>query len=72
MLLTPDDEVRLHRDLVQPGDPRGEGEVTCQPRPNVFLEAGMALAYKPDQTIFVEIGVVRQASDLRGHQHRSA
>ena len=37
-----------------------------QPRPNVLLEAGMALAVDPDNTVLVEIGRIRRASDLDG------
>ena len=66
VLFTPDDEVRLHEDLVPTPDLRGEHSWSCQPRPNVFLEAGMALAAQPERTIFVEIGVCRVATDVEG------
>lgn len=66
VLATPDDEVRLHPDLVPNPDSRGEGSMVCQPRANVLLEAGMALALHPDRTVFVEVGVCRLPSDLDG------
>ncbi len=66
VLLTPDDEVRLHPDLTPEPDHRGDGAWTCQPRANVLLELGMALALHPDRTILVEIGVTRPPSDLEG------
>lgn len=66
VLFTPDDEVRLHRDLLGAAEPAYEREMTCQPRPNVLIEAGMALALHQDRTCLVQIGNVRPASDLVG------
>jgi predicted nucleotide-binding protein len=66
VLLTPDDEARLHEDLLEPEDVAREHELTCQPRPNVMFEAGRAFATHPDRTIIVEIGALREASDLAG------
>lgn len=66
VLLTPDDKVRLHPEITPAPDHRGDGAWVCQSRPNVFLEAGMALALHPDRTVFVEIGVTRLPSDLEG------
>jgi hypothetical protein len=66
VLMTPDDEARLHTDLRSDDEPPHELELTGQPRPNVFLEAGMALQAQPNRTIFVEIGSLRPASDLDG------
>jgi predicted nucleotide-binding protein len=66
VLLTPDEEVRLHPELISQPDHRGDGAWACQARPNVYLEAGMALAVHPSRTVLVEIGVTRAASDLHG------
>jgi predicted nucleotide-binding protein len=66
VLMTPDDEARLHPDLQGAEEPEFEVALTGQPRPNVFLEAGIALQAQPDRTIFVEIGRLRPASDLDG------
>jgi CAP12/Pycsar effector protein, TIR domain len=66
VLLSPDEVCRLHPDLTPQPDARGEGAWRSQPRANVLLEAGMALAFHPDRTIFVEIGAVRMPSDLEG------
>lgn len=66
VLLTPDDEARLHVHLRGQNEPPHETQLTCQPRPNVLIEAGMALAFQPDRTIIVQIGQIRPATDLSG------
>ena len=66
VLFTPDDEARLHVDLRNTADPIHETELTCQPRPNVLIEAGMALAMQPDRTIVAQVGEIRPATDLVG------
>jgi predicted nucleotide-binding protein len=66
VLFTPDDEVRLHADLLAEDDNESESEVRMQPRPNVLLEAGMALATHPNRTIIVEAGNLKGATDLDG------
>jgi len=63
VLLSPDEQVELRSDLREPNDNDNEG---WQPRPNVFIEAGMALARDEAHTILVQIGAVRTASDLLG------
>jgi predicted nucleotide-binding protein len=62
VLFTPDEKVELRSELCHPG----ETEAGVQSRPNVWIEAGMALAMHPNRTIFVEIGPHRSASDLSG------
>jgi predicted nucleotide-binding protein len=66
VLFTPDDEARLHASLHQDDEPEHETELTGQARPNVLLEAGMALGANPDRTILVELGRLRPVSDLAG------
>jgi predicted nucleotide-binding protein len=66
VLLTPDDLVRLHEDLVADSDPRYESRLTGQPRPNVLIELGMALTAYPRRTIIVEIGALRPIADTAG------
>jgi predicted nucleotide-binding protein len=62
-VFSPDERVELRRDLrSSPSDERAE----WQPRPNVFVEAGMALAKDEAHTILVQVGTVRPASDLFG------
>lgn len=66
VLMTPDDLAYLRQDLVPEGDPDSEAIPQGQPRPNVFYEAGMAMGRFPRRTIFVEVGMMRAASDLSG------
>lgn len=66
VLLTPDDEARLHERLRLPHDPPSEYELTPQARPNVLFEAGMAFAKNPDRTVLVSIGHMRPFSDVAG------
>jgi len=63
VLFTPDERVELREELRQ----EGESSVgSFQPRPNVLLEAGMALAMHRDRTVIVEMGAMREVSDLGG------
>ncbi len=62
VILSPDEHAQLRGDLREGRSEDGG----WQPRPNVFIEAGMALAKDEAHTILVQIGTVRQASDLLG------
>jgi predicted nucleotide-binding protein len=66
VILTPDDEVRLHPELRN--DPENSFELrrALQPRPNVLMELGMALAIYPQNTIIVEFGGMRPFADIAG------
>lgn len=66
VLLSPDDVVRLRDDLLKPEDPDSERKLTFQPRPNVLFEAGFAFATKPERTIIVKVGKLREISDIHG------
>lgn len=63
VMMTPDEEVALRPELrKKPKD----GDPAFQPRPNVILEAGMALATDEARTILVSTGPLRGMSDLNG------
>ena len=63
VLMTPDEEVKLRPELCKsPAD----GQAGFQARPNVLLEAGMALAKDESRTILVEVGTLRGISDTEG------
>ena len=66
VLFTADDEARLKLSLLVDDDPPGESQLTGQPRPNVFFEAGMAMAEKQDRTILVRLGSPHLFSDIDG------
>ena len=66
VLFTPDDEARLRPQFHSVNEPNYEKELTGQPRPNVILETGMALALAKDRTILVEFGALRPISDISG------
>ncbi len=66
VLLTPDDQVQLRPDLLNPNDPPHEGTLTGQARPNVIFEGGMAWVSHREQTLFVQIGSVKPFSDVSG------
>ncbi len=66
VLLTPDEEVSLRPSLRRADDP---DHPELQPRPNVLIEAGMALALQPERTILLQVGKVRQFSDLGGKHY---
>lgn len=64
VLFTAEDEARLLARF-QSGLPE-ENELAGQPRPNVLIEAGMAIALGRDRTILTRLGPIRDASDLDG------
>jgi predicted nucleotide-binding protein len=66
VLMTPDDEVRLHPDLRLPNERQHELSPGLQARPNVLLELGMALATYAERTIVLYVGEHRPIADLAG------
>lgn len=63
VLFTPDEIAILKKEYTQNDNEKKPVE---QPRPNVLFEAGMAMGLKPDKTIFLEIGNIRDISDIIG------
>lgn len=66
VLMTPDDLAMLHPSLHGADERPHETRPTGQPRPNVLIELGMALAAYPERTLIVEIGRLRPIADLEG------
>ncbi|MFG1614690.1 CATRA conflict system CASPASE/TPR repeat-associated protein [Nonomuraea wenchangensis] len=69
VVMTPEDEVRLHPELLAPDDDPAEETVAMQVRPNVLIELGMALATYPDRTIILMVGDHRPIADLGGRNY---
>lgn len=63
VLFTPDEIAILKEEYAQNSS---EKNPVFQPRPNVIFEAGMAIDKNPDRTIIVEIGKIREISDITG------
>jgi hypothetical protein len=66
VIFTAEDEGRLIPTLLSESDGPQERELRGQPRANVFLEAGMALAFDRTRTILTRLGPFRGASDVDG------
>ncbi len=65
VLLSADESVQLRRELCADEDEFAR-ERGFQPRANVLIEAGMALARAEDRTLLVKVGTVNIASDIHG------
>lgn len=66
VVFTPDDEARLLPELHETDEPAYDRELTAQPRPNVLVEAGMALMSHSTRSIIIEIGQLRPVTNLGG------
>jgi predicted nucleotide-binding protein len=66
VMLTPDDQARLRKQLRKAKEPLHETRLTGQARANVLFEAGMAFGRHYDSTVIVEIGELRPFSDIAG------
>lgn len=66
VLMTPDDLAQMRQELLLPSDKPYERTLTGQARPNVIFEAGMAFATHPDRTVLVQLGSIREFSDVAG------
>ncbi|MBI2843395.1 MAG: nucleotide-binding protein [Armatimonadetes bacterium] len=66
VLLTGDDMACLRHCFWNKDEPPYETEPTPQARPNVLFEAGMAFGTHPNRTVLVEIGRLRQFSNIGG------
>lgn len=66
VLMTPDDVVMLHPSLRSAREDAHEMVAALQPRPNVLVELGIALALFPKSTIIVMAGSQRPIGDLNG------
>jgi predicted nucleotide-binding protein len=65
VLMTPDEVAYLRNEYAYKPD-EDDLHPSGQPRPNVLFEAGMALGRDPDRTIMVQLGDLREFSDVAG------
>jgi predicted nucleotide-binding protein len=67
VLLSPDEDAKLKGKFCGAKDRKYSlHKLDGQPRPNVILEAGMALGAHSDKTILVQVGDMREISDIAG------
>lgn len=64
VVLTGDDLARLGTRFTAQGKP--DESFTPQARPNVIFESGLALGRNPERTVIVQLGELRDISDLAG------
>jgi predicted nucleotide-binding protein len=67
ILFSPDEEAKIRPKFTSQSDEKkGLHLKGFQPRPNVIFEAGLALGAHSDKTILVQVGNVRDISDIAG------
>lgn len=66
VLMTPDDLVQLKPQLQRKSDKEVEKRQVGQARPNVLFEAGIAMGSMPKETVLVEIGDIKNFTDVAG------
>lgn len=67
VMLSPDEDARLRLKFCSPSDKKkGLGKLDGQARPNVIFEAGLALGAHSKKTLLVQVGDVRDISDIAG------
>ncbi|WP_375312850.1 TIR domain-containing protein [Bradyrhizobium sp. A5] len=66
VLFSPDDLVQLKDHFVEGHEKSKEGKQRGQARPNVIFEAGLAMGRHQEKTVFVQVGEVKDFSDIGG------
>jgi len=67
VMFSPDEEARLKTKFCTPLDKKkGLNKLDAQARPNVIFEAGLALGAHSKKTLLVQVGDVRDISDIAG------
>lgn len=66
VLMTPDDVAQVRPELRVDADGHREDQPVGQPRMNVIFEAGMALARDRERVVIVQVGALREMSDIAG------
>jgi hypothetical protein len=66
VMFSPDEQARLKKRFCKPSELRTLGQLADQARPNVIFEAGLALGAHPNKTLLVQVGEMRELSDIGG------
>ncbi|EIG62918.1 TIR domain-containing protein [Bradyrhizobium sp. WSM1253] len=66
VMFSPDDMVQLRDVFVDRHERNTEGKLQGQARPNVLFEAGLAMGAHAEKTVLVQVGHVKQFSDIGG------
>jgi predicted nucleotide-binding protein len=67
VLFSPDEEAKLKTKFCSDRDKKyGANKLEPQARPNVIFEAGLALGAHADKTLLVQVGDIREISDIAG------
>jgi predicted nucleotide-binding protein len=66
VMFSPDEQAKLKAKFCGRGEKTTLGKLADQARPNVLFEAGLALGAHPKKTLLVQIGKMRQISDIDG------
>jgi len=72
LLFTPDEQTSLHDPATgryRATGENGEPGAGWQPRPNVLIEAGIAVAVARKKTALIKLGMIRRISDIDGIRH---
>lgn len=66
VMFSPDEQAKLKSKFCSAKEKRSLGKLDGQARPNVLFEAGLALGAHPEKTLLVQIGDMRDISDIAG------
>lgn len=66
VMFSPDEQAKLKPKFCKPHEQNSLGKLNDQSRPNVIFEAGLALGAHPQKTLLVQVGEMRELSDIAG------
>jgi predicted nucleotide-binding protein len=66
VMFSPDEQSKLNGRFCRPKEKTTLGKLGPQSRPNVIFEAGLALGAHPKKTLLVQVGEMRDLSDIAG------
>lgn len=66
VMFSPDEDAKLKSKFCAQNEKATLGKAASQARPNVLFEAGLALGAHPDKTLLIQVGEMREISDIGG------